>query len=41
MRFYCTQLTVEFYKCFWDFLGPKVVEVGNKIFDDQELTNLV
>ena len=31
-------LTVEFYKCFWDLLGPKVVEVANKCFDDQELT---
>ena len=31
-------LTVEFYKCFWDLLGPQLVEVANKCFDDQELT---
>ena len=31
-------LTVEFYKCFWDLLRPKLVEVANKCFDDQELT---
>ena len=31
-------LTVEFYNCFWDLLGPKCVEVANKCFEDEELT---
>ena len=31
-------LTVELYKCFWDLLGPKLVEVATKCFDDQELS---
>ena len=31
-------LTVEFYKCFWDVLGPKLVEVVNTCFGEEELT---
>ena len=31
-------LTVEFYKCFWDVLGPKLVDVVNTCFGDEELT---
>ena len=31
-------LAVEFYKCFWDLLGPKLVEVVNKCFEDEEFT---
>ena len=31
-------LTVEFYKCFWDLLGPKLVEVANESFKDKELS---
>ena len=31
-------LTVEFYRCFWDVLGPKLVEVVNTCFGEEELT---
>ena len=31
-------LTVEIYKCFWDLLGPKLVEVANESFNDKELS---
>ena len=31
-------LTVEFYNCFRDLLGPKLVKVANKCFKDEELT---
>ena len=32
-------LTVEFYTCFWDVLGPKLVEVANTCFEEEELTD--
>ena len=31
-------LTVEFYDCFWDLLGPKLLEVANESFKDKELS---
>ena len=31
-------LTVEFYRCFWDVLSPKLVEVVNTCFGEEELT---
>ena len=30
--------TVEFYDCFWDLFGPKLVEVANESFKDKELS---
>ena len=31
-------LSVEFYKCFWDVFGPKLVEVVNTCFEEEELS---